>query len=188
MKNFGIVNNMKDIRTSLDGLILVNPNPHRDAPFALSWFESPHGKETLMLMGNPEHKITTPTLEEEVDRIREFLKLEKENTQLTWVIRYDNKTIGAVWLELQDTDNVKSPAFHIMIGDKDYRGKGFGKVIIQEMINYARNILKSKTLYSRHLTSNSVIAHLNNTFGFTKDGTPYKDGDGLEFQNVKLEL
>ena len=179
---------MNDIRTSLDGLTLIRPNPDRDAPFALSWFESPHGKETLMLMGNPEHKITAPTLDEEMDTIHEFLKLEKEHTQLTWMIRYDNKTIGAVWLELQDTDNVKSPAFHIMVGDIDYRGRGFGKIILQEMINYAKNILRSKILYSRHLTNNSGIAHLISTFGFTNDGAPYKDSDGLEFQNVRLEL
>ena len=166
----------------------MRPDPNRDASFALSWFESPHGKETLILMGNPAHKITTPTLKEETDRIHEFLKLEKEGKQLTWMIRYDDKTIGAVWLELQDTDNVKSPAFHIMIGDKSYRGKGFGSVIGQAMINYAKDTLNSKVLYSRHLINNSGIAHLTNSLGFVNDGPQYKDSDGLEFQNIKLEF
>ncbi len=180
---------MKDIRTSIDGLVLTRPDPNRDAPFALDWFESPYGKETLLLMGNPEHKISTPSLEEEIARIHDFLKLEKDNTQLTWMVRYNDKTIGAVWLELRDTDNVKSPAVHIMIGDKEFRGKGFGKAIIREMITYAKDVLKSKVLYSRHLTNNLGIAHLfNDTFGFIKDGKPYKDSDGLEFQNVKQEL
>lgn len=179
---------MHDIQTSIKGLVLTRPSTDRDAPFALSWFESSYGRETLLLMGNAEHEITTPSLEEEASRIDDFLNLEKEGKQLTWMIRYDNKTIGAVWLELQDTDHVKSPAFHIMIGDKNYRGKGFGKVIIREMIAYAKDTLKSKALYSRHLTSNSGIAHLNNIFGFIKDGQPYKDSNGLEFQNVKLEF
>ena len=177
---------MKDIKTPLNELILTRPDP--DALFALSWFEAPYGKETLILMGNPEHRINTPNLKEETDRVYEFLKLEKENKQLTWMIRYDDKTIGAVWLELDDTEHLKSPAFHIMIGDKNYRGKGFGRVIMQEMIDYTKNVLKAETLYSRHLVSNKGIAHLNESFGFIKDGKPYKDTDELEFQNIKLKF
>lgn len=179
---------MKNIQTPISGLILAHPVPSRDAPFALSWFESPHGKETLLLMGNPGHKITTPTIKEETARIYEFLRLEKENTQLTWMIRYHDTTIGAVWLELQDTDHVTSPALHIMIGDKNYRGRGFGKIVMREMIDYARNILKAKVLHSRHLVSNEGITHLNKSLGFIKDGQSYRDADGLEFQNVTLKL
>jgi RimJ/RimL family protein N-acetyltransferase len=179
---------MNDIQTSISGLTLIRPDADRDASFALSWFEPPHGKETLILMGNPEHKITTPTLKEETDRIHEFLKLKKENRQLTWMIRYDDKTIGAVWLGLSDTEYVKSPAFHIMIGAKSYRGRGFGRAIMQEMINYAKNILKTKNLYSRHLVSNEGITRLNKSLGFVKDGETYIDTDGLEFQNIRLEF
>lgn len=179
---------MKDIQTPVNGLVLTRPGIDRDALSALSWFESSHGKETLLLMGNPEHKITAPNLKEEEDRIQEFLKLEKENKQLTWMIRYSNKTIGAVWLELENTEHVKSPAFHIMIGDKSYRDKGFGRVIMQEMVTYAKHVLKAKNLYSRHLVGNKKIAHLSESLGFVKDGKPYADIDGLEFQNIRLEF
>jgi RimJ/RimL family protein N-acetyltransferase len=179
---------LKDIHTTINELTLECPDPSRDAPFALIWFKSPYGKETLMLMGNPEHKISIPTLQQETDRIQDFLKLEKENKQLTWMIRYDDKTIGAAWLELNDTEHLKSPAFHIMIGDKNYRGKGIGRTVMQAMINYAKNILKAKTLYSRYLVNNKAIAYLSESFGFTKDGKPYKDSDGLEFQNIKLKF
>jgi RimJ/RimL family protein N-acetyltransferase len=179
---------MHDIKTSVKDLVLTRPDPDRDASFALGWFESPYGKETLLLMGNTEVNLNTPSIEQETDRINDFLKLEKENKQLTWMIRYDDRTIGAVWLELQDTDHVKSPAFHIMIGDKNYRGKGFGKAIIQEMITYTKDTLKSTVLYSRYLTSNSGIAHVTKSFGFIDDGNPYRDNDGLEFQNIKRDL
>jgi RimJ/RimL family protein N-acetyltransferase len=179
---------MKDIETPINGLVLTRPDPDRDAPFALSWFEASYGRETLTLMGNPEHKIPSPTLNEEIGRIHEFLKLEKEDKQLTWMICYDNKTIGAVWLELKDTEHVKSPAFHIMIGNKYHRGRGFGRVIMQEMIDYTKDVLKAKNLYSRYLISNKGIAYLNESFGFIKDGESYKDTDGLEFQNIKLKF
>jgi RimJ/RimL family protein N-acetyltransferase len=179
---------MNTVQTSVHGLILAAPDVGRDAPFALSWFESPSGKETLLLMGNVEHEISIPSLKEEADRINDFLVLEKQHEQLTWMILYEDKTIGAVWLELEGTDHLNAPAVHIMIGDKDYRSRGFGKVIMQEMINYARNNLEAKVLYSRYLVSNEKIAHLTATLGFTKDGAMYKDGDGLEFQNITLTL
>ncbi len=179
---------MTSPQTPLPRLTLVRPDPDRDAPFALGWFQSDYGKDTLLRMGNPAHKITAPTLEGETRTIREFLELEKSGQQLTWAIRYDNKTIGAVWLELVATPHLRAPAFHIMIGDPSYRGKGIGKIVMREMIRYARDVLKAKTLYSRHLTSNTAITHLNQSVGFVKDGTPYTDEDGLEFQNIKLDL
>jgi RimJ/RimL family protein N-acetyltransferase len=179
---------MHDIHTPFPGLLLVRPDPERDAPFAFAWFKSPYGKETLLLMGNAEHAINVPTLEQEGDRIREFLQLEKTNKQLTWMIRYNDQTIGAVWIELVDSEHVASPAVHIMIGDKSYRGKGIGKTVIEEMIRYAKEILKANTLHSRYLVNNVGIAHLMQALGFIKDGQPYKDTGGLEFQNIMLDL
>ena len=179
---------MNDIQTSLDKLRLTRPDPERDAPFALSWFESSYGKETLLIMGNPESTIQPPTLENEKRILRDFLKLEKDNSQLTWMMRYDDKTIGAVWLNLKDTKYTRSPAFNIMIGDKAFRNMGIGKIVTQEMINYAKNVLHSEALYSRYLTNNVASAHLHAAFGFAMNGPAYNDNDGLEFQNVKLEF
>lgn len=167
---------------------LVKPDPDRDASFALSWFSPLYGKETLLLMGNPEHSIKESTLDGEKETLIEFLELEKKRKQITWMIRVDEKTIGAVWIELEPTENVKAPAAHIMIGDIDYRGRGIGKSVMREMIEYSRNILKSQILYSRHLRSNDTIAVLMSSLGFVKDGEPCEDKDGLLWQNVKLPL
>lgn len=177
---------MKTIKISSD-LELVSPNPDRDAPFALSWFDPPHGKDTLLKMGNAESEIEIPTLEGEKSTLKEFIQLERENKQITRMIRLKGKTIGAVWIELEDTDYVKAPALHIMIGDPSSRGMGIGKLVMKTMIKYAQTELHTNVIYSRHLASNDVISKVNDYLGFTKDGNPYVDKSGLVFQNIKLE-
>ncbi|MEO5950190.1 MAG: GNAT family N-acetyltransferase [Candidatus Saccharimonadales bacterium] len=175
---------MKDIQTSLAGLMLVKPNPDRDASFAYSWFNSDHGRDTLLKMGNAQKHITTATLEKEVATLEEFIDLEKSGKQLTWMMRIDNKTVGAVWIELYETEYLRSPAVHIMIGDIQYRGQGIGKASMNAMIDVAKNNLQATTIYSRHLSSNDIVIKLNSSLGFEMDGLPYTDVDGLTFQNV----
>ena len=179
---------MKDLETSLAGLTLVCPNPERDTPYALKWFTAPYGKDTLLRMGNLESEINEPTPEHERATIEEFLTLEQQGKQLTWAMQIDNKIIGAVWIELIDTDHVKAPAAHIMIGDMEYRGQGIGTASMSAMADYTRTVLHSQYLYSRHLVTNHIISKLNTTLGFEVDGEPYQEPSGLIWQNVKLAL
>lgn len=179
---------MHDMSTSFPGLTLIRPDPDRDAPFALTWFTSPGGKDTLLNMGNAESEIKEPSLERERAITREFLLLEEEGKQLTWMMQIDNITIGAVWIELAATDHVKSPAAHLMIGNSAYRGRGIGTASMRAMANYAHTTLGSPYLYSRHLASNTIVMKLNHKLGFEDDGSPYVESNGLVFQNVKLAL
>ena len=165
---------------------LIKPNVDRDAPFALGWFKSDHGNQTLLLMGNAENEIKPSTLYNEKKTLKKFIELEKSNEQITWMIQTDNKTIGAVWIELKDDEFVKSPAVHMMIGDPKYRGKGIGKIIMSEMLKYIKEKLKSNIVYSRHLVNNKPVTALLDYFGFTNDGKSYIDINNLEWQNVKL--
>src|SRR5664279_5334763 len=144
---------MKDIRTSLAGLMLTRQDPQRDAPFAFSWFNSEYGRDTLLKMGNTERQISETSLEKETKTLEVFLELEKTKEQLTWMMRMDNKTIGAVWIELVDTKYVKAPTVHIMVGDYDYRSQGVGKASMRAMIDVARNDLHAPYPVSyTHLT------------------------------------
>lgn len=177
---------MNNTKISSD-LELVPPNPDRDAPFALAWFDSPHGKDTLLKMGNSESEIETPTLDGEKSTLEEFIQLERDNKQITRMIQLHGKTIGAVWIELEDTEYVKAPALHIMIGDPNSRGTGIGKKVMETMIHYAQTELQADLIYSRHLVSNHIISKLNSHLGFKNDGDSYAEKSGLVFQNVKLE-
>ena len=85
---------MKEIKTNMLDIILVAPDPERDAPFAHKWFTSEYGKETLLLMGNAECEIKPSTIESETVTLQNFIELEQKQEQLTWMIRDQEKTIG----------------------------------------------------------------------------------------------
>jgi RimJ/RimL family protein N-acetyltransferase len=179
---------MRDLKTEIPSLMLVKPNPERDAPFAYGWFSSDDGKETLLLMGNAEKKIKPSSIESEMQTLNKFLQLEKDRKQITWMMRYGDKTIGAVWIELVDTPEVKAPAVHIMIGDKSYRGNGIGGKVIDQVVKFAKKDLKIDGLYSRHLSRNTAAKILLDSFGFINDGEAYYDKNDLLWQNVYMRI
>ena len=179
---------MNMLPTTLPNIYLDAAEPDRDAPFAYRWFSGAHGRETLTLMGNAPHEIHESTLEKEYETFASFVALEKAGTQITRVIRCDDQTIGVIWLELVENHDVKAPSIHIMIGDPIYRGKGIGYAAMKAMIDFARVNLGARHLYSRHLKNNEAISRLNKQLGFQEDGMPYTDGNGLEWQQVSLEL
>lgn len=179
---------MTPIETSLPNLRLIEPNPLRDAPITLSWFESSYGKETLLLMGNAEHEIGVPSLESEIQTLEEFIDLKEKNVQLTWMIQTENKLVGVAWIELVANHSVQPPSVHLMIGDKEYRGKGIGKATMLALIDYIKTYIETNTIYSRHLKHNVVATSMNRTLGFIDDGSSYIDKNQLEWQNVKLAV
>ncbi len=176
------------MKSNRDDVQLIVPDVERDAVFALGWFDRPEGKQTLLSMGNAEHEISAPTIDGEKETIRQFIQLESDDKQITRMISVDNKTIGAVWVELYHNHSVQPPSVHIIIGNPEYRGKGIGASVMKSAIDYANKVLGYQTIYSRHLVSNQAIVAVNNTLGFENDGVSYTDENGLTWQNVKLEL
>lgn len=178
---------MNNLITSVPELQLLVPYPERDAPDAAAWLEGEVGRATLMLMGNPEDKITETNIEAEKARLQDFLNMAERGEQLTWMMQLEGKTIGAVWIELVQKGNVPPPAVHIMIGDASSRGRGIGKATIETIIDYLRKETDYTNVYSRHLVTNSRATALLEECGFTKINEPYAE-DGLMFQNEVAEL
>lgn len=178
---------MPDLPTSIAELVLTHPVPNRDVGFALSWFKGESGRHTLLKMGNTPDSINEPTYEDELATLEEFLVLDNEGRQKTWMLRYGEVTIGAAWIELIKNHGIEAPSVHLMIGNPTFRGKGIGKATMSSMIRYLKED-GYDTAYSRHLTSNEAVARLNRSLGFISDGHTYTDKDGLEWQNIKLDL
>jgi RimJ/RimL family protein N-acetyltransferase len=179
---------METLITDIPALTLKAPDPERDAPFAVQWFTSPDGHETLQLMGNAEKDITPSTLEKEQEILTDFLQLEKEGKQLTWMMRSNDKTVGAIWVELAAQPVIPSPAISIMIGDQAMRGKGVGGAAMRAVIAYLQATTTYSKLYARHLVTNHASAHMLAGLGFMPIGASYIDPNGLTFQNRVLEL
>ena len=178
---------MSDLSTSIPKLVLTSSVPDRDATFALSWFDSETGRDTLLKMGNTPDEITKPSLQGELATLEEFISLENEGKQKTWMLRHGEVTIGAAWIDLVENHGVEAPSVHLMIGDPSYRGKGVGKAVMNTMIAYLKHS-GNDTVYSRHLVSNKVVTGLNRSLGFVDDRQSYVDENGLEWQNIKLSL
>jgi hypothetical protein len=176
---------LKELPTRLPELVLVRPNVERDARQGVDWLAGEEGRRTLQLMGNTVKNNKPSTLAEEERRVRGFI------TSLiheTWMMLYEGNIIGAVWLDLEDTGYLAAPSVHIMIGNRNMRGKGVGYASLTALINQYEEQGHDEYLHSRHLLENAVMAKLFLRIGFKDDGGSYKDSDGLSWQNVRYRL
>ena len=173
------------IPTSQPGLLLVKPSLAQDANLSVKWLSGEAGRDTLRLMGSTDDNNQPSTLEAEKQRIRDF---HISSDQRTWSMRYEDKTVGAVWVDLKTTSYLTAPSVHIMIGDPSMRRKGIGEAAILAIIKLLAKEGKYSTLYSRHLRTNQASAKLLAKVGFVYDGQEYSDADGLVYRNVKRGL
>ncbi|MBI1856836.1 GNAT family N-acetyltransferase [Candidatus Saccharibacteria bacterium] len=171
------------LETNNPDLKLVEPDIERDALNGVKWLEGDMGRATLQLMGVADEHNKPTTLDEEKERVNDFLT---RQDQLNWMIEYRGKVVGSVWVDLEASDFLASPSVHVMIGDPDMRGKGVGLASVSSVIDYLKDG-GEKTVYSRYITTNIGSEHLLSKLGFENLGEPYSDGD-LLFQNMKLEL
>lgn len=166
--------------TSNPAIELIEPDVERDAALGMEWLHGELGHNTLALMGVAEKDNQPTTLEAEQKRVTGFIE---GNGQLNWMIQYDDKVVGSVWVDLKEKEGLPAPSVHIMIGDPAMRGKGIGPASIGAVLEYLTD-QGNETVYSRHLTKNKRAASLLESFGFIKSGEPHTDEDGLEWQNV----
>ena len=172
------------LHTINPSVLLIEPNLERDALLGVEWINGPEGNNTLKLMGVADKDNKRTTLEQEKRRVQEFIKDPK---QLNWMISFDSKVVGAVWVNLYDTDCLKSPSIHIMIGDTNIRGKGIGTATVRSVLDYLKQ-QGYKIVYSRYLLINNGSKKLLTKMVFYNDGDTYEDSDKLVWQNVKISL
>jgi len=177
---------MKTISLETDNpsVHLVEPEIERDAQLGVQWLHGDIGRNTLQLMGVADDDNHVTTLEREKQRVTEFIE---KPDQSNWMIEYDGRVVGSIWVDLEPKDSVPSPAIHIMIGDPNVRGKGIGFSATSTVLEYLVE-QGNKNIYSRHLTKNTGARSLLDTLGFKDMGEPYSDEDGLEWQNVEKQL
>ena len=140
-----------EISTNLSGLTLVKPEVERDAAAGVKWLAGPTGRETLRLMGVTEDQNHPTTLDTERNRVRDFIS---STYQLTWMIRFKGRIVGAVWVNLAATKYLPAPSIHIMIGDRSVRGQGIGEHVIRAVISELKALGNFDRLHSRHLIDN----------------------------------
>ncbi len=95
----------------------------------------------------------------------------KDNTNQTFVIEYtiQNKPIGTVSLLHIDHKN-QIAEISILIGEKDYRGKGMAKQALTQLINYGFNQLNLNRLFLQLFEGNEPALRLYESLGFKREG------------------
>jgi hypothetical protein len=169
------------LETNNPSVHLVEPELERDSQLGVEWLHGDIGRNTLQLMGVSDNDNNATTLEQEKQRVTDFIE---RPDQLNWMIEYQGQVVGSIWIDLEPKDRVPSPAIHIMIGDPRVRGKSVGLSSTSKVVEYLEK-QGNKSIYSRHLKKNDGARSLLDSLGFKDMGEPYTDEDGLEWQNVE---
>lgn len=135
-------------------------------------------------MGVPPAQIAKTTLADERRRVKDFID---KSDQLNWMINFEGRIVGSIWVDLHEVGSVGAPAVHIMIGESNVRGNGVGSVCMEAVLSYLREE-GYKKVYSRYLVKNKVAKKLLEPYSFKNDGQTYKDESGLIWQNVVSKL
>lgn len=110
------------------------------------------------------------TLEEEYDWV--------EKERILFLVNYNGIHVGTARLKLGDNFS-KIERVCIL---KEYRNKGVGKVLIEELINYSHN----KNIYEIHLGAQTQAMGFYEKCGFVKYGDLYYDAN-IPHYNMKKE-
>lgn len=147
---------------------LEKPNLERDVSFVAEW---PKRSDANAL-----------------DIINESAQYEESHQRLTWVVRTGDKTIGIVWLNLENTNDVQAPSVFMLTDNNHDDIKELSLAAMKEVIRYAYCNLPYATLYSRQLVVDDMADTLNKKLGFEKDGDSYTDDADTKWQNLRLVL
>ncbi len=92
---------------------------------------------------------------------------EMKQLRLVIVLNETSQAIGFVDLFDLDVKNSRA-ALGILIGEKQFRNKGFASEAIQLIIQYAFELLNLNQIYAHVITNNITSLHLFEKNGFTK--------------------
>ena len=145
-----------------------------DLPTVNAWRAD---RELISRLGAPYRFIN-----EEVDERWFNAYMERRGSTVRCAIvdaEHPNEILGLV--SLCDIDNLsRSCEFHIMIGDKNQRGKGMGYFAITEILRHAFDDLNLNRVELKVLPDNEPALALYRKAGFTQEGLlrqyAFKDG------------
>lgn len=93
----------------------------------------------------------------------------KDDTKLIFIIEVDGMPIGQVGLARINLDD-KNASLYLVIGEKNYRGKGYGKEAIKYILDYSfKNLGLHKVWLEVHV-ANLVALGLYKKMGFVEEG------------------
>lgn len=137
--------------------ILIRPLEQNDSEISWKWRND---EEVWKYTGNRPNISVTPEIE------REWInKVLNQNNSRRFAITVDDKYVGNIQLTNITSENAE---YHIFIGDKDYWGKGIGFSASQQIIRFAKNVLKLNQVYLYVQKENENAIKLYQRCGFVQ--------------------
>lgn len=154
----------------------------KDLPYRMKWLND---QEVNKYLG---HRVREGT-DEEFHR-RWFESYFNDEFREIFTIEVDGKPVGQVGLlDINLLD--KNSCLYIIIGEKDYWGKGVGSQAMEFILDYGFNKLKLHKIWLEVYARNSVAKKLYKKFGFHnegifKDQVLYPDGFSDEIRMARF--
>lgn len=150
------------------------------------WFN-----DAEVCMFNSHHRF--PNCKQDMQEYYENVVKTKNNLVLAIVDKESNKHMGNISLQNIDYIN-KTADFAIIIGDKDFWGKGIGKEAGKLIIEHGFKSLNLNRIYCGTSVENIGMQKLAGSLGFVKEGVArqalYKNGkynDVINYGLIKYE-
>ena len=138
-------------------MITFKPHSREDAPLRVKWLNNK--KANIFAVDDPNQ---TTNLEKEN---KWFDNYEKNENKKFFTIYHNTTPIGFMGLTKVDK-NKKEANLFIMIGEDAFRKKGYGKISLQYLIDYAFNTLNLNRLIAEVNKKNTASIQLNKSLNF----------------------
>ena len=142
-------------------MLSFKPHSKKDIQLRLKWLNNK--KANIFAVDDPNSETTYEKEE------KWFESFEKNENKKFFTIYFDDKPIGFMGLTIKKDSNNEAGLF-IMIGEDDFRGKGYGKESLQYLINYAFKTLNLNKLTAEVNKKNIASIQLNKSLGFEITG------------------
>ncbi|MDO9581445.1 MAG: GNAT family N-acetyltransferase [Bacteroidales bacterium] len=146
-------------------MIKFRNHKREDIQYRVQWLNNPKAN---IFIGEKNSKTTR------TKQSKWFDDYEKNKNKKFFTICDENKPIGFMGLSHIDKVSKKAEVF-IIIGDDNYRGKGYGKKSLKYLINYGFNMLRLEKIYLGVYEKNKSAIFSYKSVGFKVEGIFKKD-------------
>jgi RimJ/RimL family protein N-acetyltransferase len=151
--------------------ITLKPIPPEDLPILFEWIND----REQVIFNAPYKPVTQKEHQEWFDDLQT-----RNDKVLFGIYNMDNKKIIGTCQLINIHSIHRTAELQIRIGEKGYRGKGFGKKAVLLLLKFAFMDLNLNRVYLHVFSNNDRAIHIYNKIGFNKEGvlrkSAYIDG------------
>lgn len=111
---------------------------------------------------------------------------QKHDTRISWDIVQNDKSLGEVWLDLENNEYIDAPCIYARF--EASTNDIIAKDALKHVMKYAYCNLPYDTIRARQPIKDEELNEIYKSLGFEKDGDEYQDTTGNLWQNVQLVL